>query len=86
MEVVRVYVKARYECSKQFTTHTLGFYRKSSVRASKRMDAGSSVTLIFYKVGEKWWREPILNIIAAAAQMSQFTHVEIALGGKLQIF
>jgi hypothetical protein len=50
------------------------------------MDAGSSVTLIFYKVGEKWWREPILNIIAAAAQMSHFTHVEIALGGKLQIF
>jgi len=42
---------------------------------------GSSVTLIFYRVGDKWWKEPILNIIAAAAQMSTLTHVEIAIGG-----
>ena len=42
-------------------------------------DAGS-VTLIFYKVGERWWKEPALNLIAAAAQMSLFTHVEVAIG------
>ena len=41
---------------------------------------GSSVTLIFYRVGEQWWKEPFLNILAAAAQMSSLTHVEIAIG------
>ena len=44
------------------------------------MDQGGSVTLIFYKVGEKWWKEPLLNIVAAAFQMSKFTHVELAIG------
>ncbi len=44
------------------------------------VDDGTSVTLIFYKIGEQWWKEPALNIVAAAAQMSAFTHVEIALG------
>ena len=44
------------------------------------MDAGGSVTLIFYRVGERWWREPLLNIVAAAFQFSSYTHVEIALG------
>lgn len=44
-------------------------------------DEGTSVTLIFYRVGERWWKEPFLNILAAAAQMSQLTHVEIAIGG-----
>ena len=44
------------------------------------MESGGSVTLIFYKVGEKWWREPLLNIFAAALQMSCFTHVELAIG------
>lgn len=43
-------------------------------------DAGTSVTLIFYKVGSEWWKEPALNLLAAAAQMSSYTHVEIALG------
>jgi len=43
-------------------------------------DGGSSVTLIFYKIGDAWYREPLLNVIAAAAQMSQLTHVEIAIG------
>ena len=43
-------------------------------------DNGTSVTLIFYRVGEKWWREPALNLIAAAAQRSAYTHVEIAVG------
>jgi len=45
-------------------------------------EEGGSVTLIFYKIGEKWWREPILNIVAAAAQFSAFTHVELAIGSS----
>ena len=47
-------------------------------------DSGSSVTLIYYRIGEKWWKEPFLNVVAAAAQMSSLTHVEIALGGNLR--
>ena len=43
-------------------------------------DESGSVTLIFYKVGSNWWKEPTLNIIAAMAQMSSFTHVELAIG------
>jgi hypothetical protein len=45
-------------------------------------DIGSSVTLIFYKIGNDWYRggEPLLNLIAAAAQGSVFTHIEIAIG------
>lgn len=43
-------------------------------------DAGTSVTLIFYRIGDRWWAEPALNLIAAAAQMSSYTHVEIAIG------
>ena len=43
-------------------------------------DSGTSVTLIFYKVGDRWWREPALNLVAAVAQMSSFTHVEISIG------
>lgn len=42
---------------------------------------GSSVTLIYYKIGSEWWKEPFLNVVAAAAQMSALTHVEIAIGG-----
>ena len=41
---------------------------------------GTSITLIFYKVGSRWWREPLLNIVASFAQMSDLTHVEIAIG------
>lgn len=41
------------------------------------------VTLVFYKIGQDWWREPALNIIAAAAQGSSFTHCEIAIGGDV---
>ena len=44
------------------------------------MDEGGSVTLIFYKLSDKWWREPTLNLLAAACQMSSFTHVELAIG------
>ena len=43
-------------------------------------DQGSSVTLIFYRIQPKWWREPALNVISAAAQMSTLTHCEIAIG------
>ena len=44
------------------------------------MDAGGSVTLVFYKIPDKWYREPFLNIVAAAFQNSSFTHVELAIG------
>ena len=43
-------------------------------------DSGSSVTLIFYRINDKWWTEPALNVISAAAQMSSLTHCEIAIG------
>ena len=43
-------------------------------------DSGTSVTLIFYRVGDRWWTEPALNLLAAAAQWSAYTHVEIAIG------
>lgn len=41
---------------------------------------GGSVTLIFYKLPDRWWAEPLLNVISAAAQGSRFTHVELAIG------
>ena len=41
---------------------------------------GSSVTLILYQVGEQWWKEPTLNLLAAMAQWSSYTHVELAIG------
>ena len=44
------------------------------------MDESGSVTLVFYKLSDAWWKEPTLNLIAAAAQMSRFTHVELAIG------
>ena len=45
-------------------------------------EIGSSVTLIFYRIGSDWYKggEPLLNLIAAAAQGSVFTHVEVAIG------
>lgn len=46
-------------------------------------DAGGSVTLIFYKIGADFWKEPFLNLVAAAFQMSSFTHVEMAIGAFL---
>jgi len=48
--------------------------------ASNMADESGQVTMIFYKLNSKWWTEPFLNIVAAAAQMSTFTHVEIAIG------
>ena len=46
-------------------------------------DPGSSVTLIFYRINDKWWTEPALNVISAAAQMSSLTHCEIAIGEEV---
>ena len=43
-------------------------------------NGGSSVTLVLYQVGEQWWKEPALNLVAALAQWSSYTHVEIAIG------
>tara|TARA_B100001057_G_scaffold479601_1_gene551460 strand:+ start:939 stop:1250 length:312 start_codon:yes stop_codon:yes gene_type:complete len=47
-------------------------------------DEGGSVTLVFYKVGSGMdlFKEPFLNLVAAAFQMSSFTHVEIAIGNE----
>ena len=48
-------------------------------------DEGSCVTLIFYRINPKWWKEPALNLASAVAQMSNLTHCEISLGEvKLQ--
>lgn len=43
---------------------------------------GSSVTLVLYAIDKNWWKggEPLLNLVAAAAQFSSFTHVELAIG------
>ena len=45
-------------------------------------EEGGSVTLVFYKVGNgiELLKEPFLNLVAAAFQMSNFTHVEISIG------
>ena len=43
-------------------------------------DQGSSVTLVFYRMSDRWWKEPVLNLAAAACQMSNLTHVEVAIG------
>lgn len=44
-------------------------------------DRGSSVTLILYSLDPGWMTgsEPFLNLVAAAAQRSTFTHVELAI-------
>jgi len=45
-------------------------------------DEGGSVTLVFYRIGSgsEVFKEPFLNLVAAACQMSTFTHVELAIG------
>ena len=45
-------------------------------------DQGSSVTLVFYRMSDRWWKEPVLNLAAAACQMSNLTHVEVAIGAS----
>lgn len=47
------------------------------------MDGGSSVTLIFYRISDRWWKEPFLNLVAATAQFSSLTHVELAIGEEV---
>lgn len=44
-----------------------------------KSDEGSSVTLIFYSISNVI-NEPFLNLLAAAATLSSFTHVELAIG------
>lgn len=65
--------QSRYQSGCQFVSH---------FRLFGMSDNGSSVTLIFYRIGSDWYRggEPLLNLIAAAAQGSVFTHVEVAIG------
>ena len=48
-------------------------------------DEGSCVTLIFYRVGTEFWKEPFLNLVAAAFQMSSFTHVELAIASPSSV-
>lgn len=48
-------------------------------------DQGGSVTLIFYRVGAEFWKEPFLNLVAAAFQMSSFTHVELAIASPSNV-
>ena len=43
-------------------------------------DEGSCVTLIFYRINPKWWKEPALNLASAVCQMSNLTHCEISIG------
>ena len=38
------------------------------------------MTLIFYRINPKWWKEPALNLASAVAQMSNLTHCEISIG------
>lgn len=45
-------------------------------------DQPGSVTLVFYKLNPDWRKEPFLNLIAAYAQGSEFSHVELAIGSE----
>ena len=44
--------------------------------------AAGSCTLVFYKLSSDWTKEPFLNVLAAVAQNSTFTHCEIAIGSN----
>ena len=46
------------------------------------MSEGGSVTLILYKVNQKWYTEPFLNVVSALATQSPFTHSELAIGSE----
>jgi hypothetical protein len=46
------------------------------------MEQPGSVTLVFYRLLDKWWQEPYINVMAAAAQFSTITHTEIAIGSN----
>ena len=53
-----------------------------SVFGFGEMDPGGSVTLIFYKVGEKWWKEPLLNIVAAGTHANRCSLVNLSFSGS----
>ena len=38
------------------------------------------MTLIFYRINPKWWKEPALNLASAVCQMSNLTHCELSIG------
>lgn len=44
------------------------------------MEEGGSVTLIFRQIDSNWRKEHILNLIAAFATSSNFSHCELAIG------
>ena len=44
------------------------------------MEGAGSVTLIFRQLEKRWSDEHALNIVAAVATNSNFSHVEIAIG------
>ena len=46
------------------------------------LEERGEATLIFYKIGPNVWKEPFLNRLAAWAQNSDFTHVELAIGNE----
>jgi hypothetical protein len=43
-------------------------------------DEGSCATIIFYRINPQWYKEPLLNIASAVAQMSNLTHCELSIG------
>ena len=57
----------------------------SNLEQYSMSDAGGSVTLIFYSIGHDFWKEPFLNLVAAGATMSTFTHVEMAIGATIHL-
>ena len=48
--------------------------------ANVMSDEGSCVTLIFYRINPKWWKEPALNPPRPSARMSNLTHCELSIG------
>lgn len=50
-------------------------------------EKSGSVTIIFYRTNmSTFWKEPILNLVAATATMSPFTHVEVAIGKYMHLY
>ena len=44
------------------------------------VDSGGSVTLIFQQIQKSWHKEHLINLLAAFATGSNFSHVEMAIG------
>lgn len=47
-----------------------------------QMSNAGKVTLVFARVGDDWTKEPVINLLAAAATGSRLTHTEIAIGNS----